>query len=49
LPIGQVFSGIFWAPVTDDNSFDGMLCWRVLRPVPATIAAIGGFVHTQDK
>ena len=49
LPLGQVFSGIFWAPLTDDNSFDGMLCWRVSRPVPATIAAIGGFIHTQDK
>jgi len=49
LPIGQVFSGIFWAPLTDDNSLDGMICWRVSRPVPATIAAIGGFIHTQDK
>jgi hypothetical protein len=49
LPIGQVFSGIYWAPLTDDNSFDGMLCWRVTRPVSATIAAIGGFIHTQDK
>jgi len=49
LPIGQIFNGIFWAPLTDDNSFDGMICWRVTRPVPATIAAIGGFIHTQDK
>jgi hypothetical protein len=49
LPIGQVYTGIFWAPLTDDNSFDGMICWRVSRPVPATIAAIGGFIHTQDK
>ena len=49
LPLGQTFSGIFWAPIADDNTFDGMLCWRVSRPVPATIAAIGGFIHTQDK
>jgi hypothetical protein len=45
---GQTFTGIYRDSLTDDYSLESMLAWRVSRPLPAMIAAIGGFVHTQD-
>lgn len=48
LPVNQLFSGIFWSTIEDVWSYDGMLAWRVTRPYPATIAAIGGFLKTND-
>ncbi len=42
------FSGVFRAELKDDDSFDGMFCWRITRPLPATIAAAGAFLHTSD-
>lgn len=48
LAINQVFNGVYRATLTDDNTFDGMLCWRIERPRPATVVSIGGFIHTQD-
>jgi hypothetical protein len=47
-PVNQLFSGIFWDTLEDDWSYDGMLAWRVTRPYPVTIAAIGGFLKTND-
>lgn len=47
-PVNQLFSGIFWDTIGDDWSYDGMLAWRVTRPYPATIAALGGFLKTND-
>jgi len=44
----NTFTGIYRETLQDDNSLDGMLCWRVTRPMPAIIPAIGGFLHTQD-
>lgn len=48
LAFGSVFSGVYRAELRDDDSFDGMVCWRVTRPMPATIAAVGAAIHTQD-
>ena len=45
---GQTYSGVYRDAVVDDDSFDGMICWRVSRPLPATIAAIGAFLQTKD-
>lgn len=49
-PLGatSLYSGIIRAEIDDDYSFDGMICWQITRPYPATLAAIGGFLHTQD-
>lgn len=49
VPLTQLYSGLYWNTLEDDYGFDGMLCWQVTRPVPATIAAIGGFAHGQDR
>jgi len=47
-PVNQLFSGIFWDTIGDDWSYDGMMAWRVTRPYPATIAALGAFLKTND-
>lgn len=51
LPIQQLttFSGVYEGTLEDDYSMDGMICWRITRPVPANIVAVQGFVQTQDK
>lgn len=45
----QLYSGIHWTEVNDDNSFDGMLCWRATGPFPGTMIAFAGFEHSQDR
>lgn len=46
--ITELFSGICRTEIEDKNSYDGMLCWRVTRPYPVNIQAVGGFVQTSD-
>ncbi len=46
---GQSFSGVWFDTIGDESSFDGMLCWRVSRPLPANIVAVEPFLETQDK
>lgn len=48
MAVGQTYSGVYRDTIVDDDSFDSMLCWRVSRPLPATIAAIGGKLQTKD-
>ena len=45
----QPFSGIVQETLADDEGFDGQVAWEVTRPVPATVTAAGGFIHTQDQ
>ncbi len=49
IPINQLYSDVHWDSLSDDYSFDSMLAWKITRPYPATVAAIGAFLHTQDK
>lgn len=49
IPANKMFTGIWQDAIDDTYSFDGMICWRVTRPYPATVAATTGFVHTQDR
>lgn len=44
-----LYNGIVWSMLDDDYSFDSQLCWEVRRPYPATILALGGFQHAQDR
>jgi hypothetical protein len=48
LAVNEQFTGIHRDNLIDPNSFDAMLCWRIIRPYPANIAAIGGHLQTQD-
>ncbi len=45
---GQVANGIYRQPLSGSDDFDGMVCWRVTRPLPATICTAGPFDHTKD-
>ena len=44
-----LFTGVQSDVLTDTYSFDSQLCWRVSRPYPATITAIGPSLSTQDE
>lgn len=44
-----LYSGVQWGALEDDYSFDSMVCWQVTRPYPATVCALGPFLHTQDR
>lgn len=48
-PVTQLFSGVHWDTLDDNPSFDGMICWEVTRPYPATVVNIGGWVHTSER
>lgn len=45
----NLFCGVYSDTVEDDYSYNGMLCWEVSRPYPATVAQVGGFLATQDR
>jgi hypothetical protein len=45
----DTFSGIHQDALKCDFDYDGMMCWRVSRPFPATIAAIAGNVAASDQ
>lgn len=48
-PQSQLYSGEFSNTVEDTYGYDGMLCWQVTRPLPATMTAFGGFLETEDR
>lgn len=47
-PLPQLYTGVHRDQIRDDYSFDGQICWRITRPVPALVAAVGGMIMTQD-
>lgn len=50
LPANVLFSGMHKGTITDKGGdMDGCVAWEVSRPYPASIAAIGEFLSTQDE
>lgn len=49
LTLLDLFSGIYWGTVDDNYGFDGMICWEISEPYPATVVALNGFMHMQDR
>jgi hypothetical protein len=45
----DTFTGIHQDTIEDDMTYDGMICWRVSRPYPVNIVAIGGNIETHDQ
>lgn len=43
------FSGVVHDLIIDDYSLDGMVCWRVSRPMPVNLVALSGNLQTQDR
>ena len=44
-----LFGGVFWDTLEDNYTFDSQFCWQITRPVPGTVCAVEGFIHTQDR
>ena len=44
-----LYDGIFWDTIDDDMSFDGQITIQQVEPYPLTLAAVSGFLHTQDR
>lgn len=49
LPLNVLYSGVWSKPIDDNPSFDGMIGWQILRPFPATVVAISGFIETSER
>lgn len=43
-----LFTDTYRESLTNDYNYDSMICWRSSRPYPATVAALGGMLQTQD-
>lgn len=46
---GQSFSGVWKDTVQGDSDYDGMVAWRISRPLPGNIAAIEPLLEGQDE
>lgn len=46
--IQQQWSGILRQEPSSTLDYDGMICWRISRPNPAFIIAVGGFDTKAD-
>ena len=44
-----LYSGVHWDTLDDDYTFDGQIVIQQPLPYPLTIAAVTGFIHTQDR
>jgi hypothetical protein len=49
LPALTTFSGISADALKDDPNYDNAICWRVARPFPANIVAVGCNLATSDQ
>lgn len=48
LPATSMFTGVARILLTDDYTYDSMLCWQVTRPWPCTICATSSFLHAEE-
>jgi hypothetical protein len=49
LTLLQLFNGVYSSTVDDSWGTDSMLCWQVVRPYPAALVAVDGFLSTTDR
>jgi hypothetical protein len=49
LPPMTPFNGISTEGLTDDDDYDNGVCWRVSRPMPANLVAMGLNLNTKDQ
>ena len=47
--VNQQFTGIHKDTITDNYSYDGMVCWQITRPYPCNIANIAPFLESTDE
>lgn len=46
---GQTFSGIWKDTVQSDSNYDGMVAWRISRPLPGNIVALEPLLQGEDE
>lgn len=44
-----LFTGVYQDTLSSDYNFDNLMTLQVVRPFPATITAISGFINTSDR
>lgn len=49
VPKTQLFSDLHVDTLDDEYSYDSQVCWEISRPYPATVAAAGAYLQTQDN
>lgn len=47
-PQNVAYTGVYRGTLTDQYSYDSMLCWRVDRPVPAVVCAVSAYLVSED-
>lgn len=47
--VPQMFSGTFRDALEGKTDFDAMVSWRISRPVPAAVVALGPNVNVEDR
>jgi len=45
----QLFNGVVYNEVEDNDSFNGQLCWTIPRPYPCIINSLTGYLETKDR
>jgi hypothetical protein len=45
----QLYSGVKTDNLDGDYEYDNGVAWQITRPVPGTMVALQGFLHTQDR
>lgn len=43
-----VFQGVAFGALPDSDSYDGQICWQMLRPYPCIIDSLNGFIETSE-
>jgi hypothetical protein len=49
LSVPNLFSGIISDTINNDDSYNAQIAWKVTRPYPVTILAMGGYISLADK
>lgn len=44
-----VFNGVYNAPLDDESSFDGQLCWQQSYPFPLVISSVSTFMEFEER
>ncbi len=46
---GELYTGLIDGTMDCAYDTEGKLAWEITRPYPATVTAVSGYLHTQDK
>lgn len=44
----ELYSGIWWDTLDEDQGLDGQICWEAHGPYPLALLALGGWIETNE-